>query len=106
MMRFLRATLFLVLGFIAVGTMPLSAEEGQRKVKDQVQPVYPEMAKSMNIAGVVRLEITITPQGNVKNTKVLGGHPMLADAAAKAVARWRYEPGAEETRIVAIDFKR
>ena len=32
-------------------------EEAPAKLKDQVQPVYPEMAKTMDITGVVRLEI-------------------------------------------------
>jgi len=105
-MRFLRTMLLLMLALSTAGSIPLRAEDGQRKIKDQVQPVYPEMARNMNITGVVRLEITITAQGNVKNTKVLGGHPMLADAASKAVSRWKYEAGPEETRIVSVDFKR
>ena len=104
-MKLVRIALLLILAFSAIASLPVSAEEGSRKVKDHVQPVYPEMAKNMHITGVVRLEVTITAQGAVKNTKILGGHPMLADAAVKAVSRWRYETGPEETRVVTIDFK-
>lgn len=104
-MKLVRSALLFVLAFSAIASLSASAEEGTRKVKDHVQPVYPEMARNMHITGVVRLEVTITAQGVVKNAKVLGGHPMLADAAVKAVSRWKYEAGPEETRVVSIDFK-
>lgn len=81
------------------------ADEG-RKVKQQVQPVYPELAKVNNISGSVRLEIVISPQGSVKQVKILGGNPVLADAAERAVKNWKYEAGTEETRTVTVDFKR
>lgn len=104
-MKLMRSALLFILAFSAVASLTVSAEEGARKIKERVQPVYPETAKNMHITGVVRLEVTITTQGAVKNAKILGGHPMLADAAVKAVSRWRYEAGPEETRVVSIDFK-
>ncbi len=76
-----------------------------RKVKSQVPPAYPELAKTMHLQGTVKVEITISPTGAVTNTKVIGGHPVLADAAVKAVQKWRYDNGPEETRIVSFDFK-
>jgi protein TonB len=90
-----------VLVFALVG--PASAAD-ERKIKSQVPPVYPELAKSMHIQGTVKVEITISPSGNVTNAKVVGGHPVLADAAVKAVKNWRYDSGPEETRIVSFDF--
>ena len=92
---------------IALGLMfaaPAMAQE--RKAKDSVPPVYPEMAKSMHLAGTVKVQITITPQGQVRDAKIIGGHPLLADAAVRAISKWRYEPGAEETKVVQVDFKR
>lgn len=94
--------LMLVLMFCSA----LYAEDSARKLKQQVNPIYPEMARNMNLSGTVRLQVTITSQGNVKEAKVLGGHPLLADAALRAVERWKYEPGQEEVRTVTIDFKR
>jgi TonB family protein len=81
------------------------ANDDARKIKQQVQPAYPELAKSMHIQGSVRLELVVSPTGSVKSVKVLGGHPVLADAAEKAVKNWKYEAGQEETRTVTIDFK-
>ncbi len=41
----------------------------------------------------------------VKNTKLVGGHPILAGAALDAVKKWRYESGSEEsTGIVEFHF--
>ena len=87
-----------------VFAFPAMAQE--RKAKDSIPPVYPEMAKSMHLAGSVKVQITITPQGQVKDAKILGGHPLLADAAMRAISKWRYEPGTEETKVVQVDFKR
>lgn len=81
----------------------LRAED--RKVKTQVDPVYPELAKNMHLNGTVRVEVTVNEQGSVKNTKVVGGNPVLADAAVKAVQKWRFEPGPEETKVLTFDFK-
>lgn len=105
MMNFLRALLLLLVGLAALTMLPAFAADSARKVKEQVAPVYPEMAKTMNISGSVRLLVTVTAQGTVKSTKVLGGHPMLADAAVRAVKNWKYEPGPEETVNLTLNFK-
>ena len=41
--------------------------------------------------------------GAVKNPKLVGGHPILANAAMDAVRKWRYEAAAEETTGV-VEF--
>lgn len=88
----------------AAGQQP----EGEitRKVKSKVSPTYPDIAKRMNINGVVKLIVVVAPNGSVKSTKVLGGHPMLASAAEDAVKKWKFEPGPEESSgIVEFSFK-
>jgi TonB family protein len=72
-------------------------EHGGRKVKSAVKPDYPAVARQMHVAGTVRLEATVTPDGKVRDTKVLGGSPLLAQEAATAVKKWRYEETAKET---------
>jgi TonB family protein len=83
----------------------VSLADDSRKIKQQVAPVYPELAKQNHITGSVKLEVVITPQGGVRTVKVLGGNPVLADAAERAVKNWKYESGSEETRTVTVDFK-
>jgi TonB family protein len=80
--------------------------QNNRKVKTSVQPVYPELAKKNNIQGTTRLEVTISADGSVKSVKVLGGSPVLAQAATDAVKKWKYEPAPNETSaVLSFDFK-
>lgn len=79
-------------------------DELPRKVKSRVAPVYPALARQMNISGVVKVQITVAPNGTVKTTKLVGGHPLLANAAIDAVKKWRFENGAEDTTGI-VEFK-
>jgi len=79
-------------------------EEVTRKAKSKVAPTYPELAKRMSIAGVVKVQVVVAPNGSVKTTKVVGGHPLLVNAAVDAVKKWRFESAAEETTGV-VEFK-
>ena len=87
----------------------LMAEQGTeitRKVKTKVSPVYPDLARRMNISGVVRLAITVAPNGAVKNINPIGGHPLLVTAAQEAVKRWKFEPASEENSgVVELTFR-
>jgi protein TonB len=58
------------------------------------------MAQRMNIRGTVQLELLVGRDGSVKDVRVMGGHPLLAEAGIKAVKEWRYEPGAKESQVV------
>src|SRR5689334_12663482 len=68
-----------------------------RKVVNRVVPSYPELAKTMNLHGTVKVEALVLPNGSVKSTKIVGGHPVLAQAAERAVQKWRWVPAAKET---------
>jgi TonB family protein len=82
-----------------------AAESSNRKLKTQERPAYPELARKLHITGMVRLEVKVAPDGKVKSVVVKGGNPVLADAAEKAIAKWRYAPGEEETLSVEVNFK-
>jgi TonB family protein len=75
-----------------------------RKVKSKVSPLYPEIARKMNLGGVVKLQVIVAPNGVVKETKVIGGNPILVNAALDAVKKWRFEPASEESAGV-LEFK-
>ena len=79
-------------------------EELSRKAKTKVVPIYPDFARRMNIVGTVRLAVTVTPNGAVKNLKPIGGHPVLVNAAMEAVKQWKFEPGPTESSGV-VEFK-
>ena len=75
-----------------------SSSNADRKIVARVTPIYPELAKKMHIHGVVRVEATIRPNGQVKSTRVLGGNPVLVEAASAAVRKWKYVPTDSETK--------
>jgi TonB family protein len=62
-----------------------------RKIKD-VKPVYPAIAQSAHVGGVVVIEATIGPDGKVIDAKVLRSVPLLDQAALDAVRQWEYTP--------------
>jgi TonB family protein len=72
-------------------------DHGGRKVKSSVKPAYPDVARQMHITGTVHLEATVTPDGRVRDTRVIGGSPLLAQEASNAVKKWKYEEAAKET---------
>jgi len=77
-----------------------------RKVVSRVNPEYPPLARTMSIAGTVRIEAVVEGNGVVKTAEVKGGHPMLAEAALRAVKRWKWESANRETHeIVELKFQ-
>ena len=87
-----------------VGAQTSQSEEIVRRAKSKVQPFYPDLARKMNITGTVKIEVTVSPNGTVKEARIVGGHPLLANAALDAAKKWRFEPAAGESTGV-IDFK-
>jgi len=72
----------------------------------RVAPTYPELAQRMHIHGVVRIEAIVRPNGSVRSTRVLGGSPVLVDAAGDAVKKWKFETGQNETtQVVQVSFE-
>ena len=59
----------------------------------------------MNLTGTVQLQVVVCADGTVKDVSVLGGHPLLADAAIRAVREWKFRPGPRETvEMVKLSF--
>jgi protein TonB len=57
-----------------------------------VAPVYPAIAQSAKISGIVIIEATIGRDGTVIETRVLRSVPLLDKAAVDAVRQWRFTP--------------
>lgn len=82
------------------------SSSSDRKVATRVTPVYPDLAKKMHIRGVVRLEAIVRPNGSVKSTRILGGNPVLVEAAQDAVGKWKFEPSqSETTEVLQVAFE-
>ena len=57
-----------------------------------VNPVYPPIAQSARIQGIVIIEATISEQGRVINARILRSVPLLDQAAIDAVRQWEFTP--------------
>ncbi len=71
-----------------------------RRLKAGPPPEYPELAQKMKIKGAVQVEASVRRDGTVKEVRVIGGHPLLADALVKAVRGWQYAPAAKDSVVV------
>jgi TonB family protein len=101
---------FALLGFVSLQRSAFSQETNQeatkRKATAKVPPKYPPLARQLKLSGKVRVEVIVSPDGHVKGTRIIGGNPLLAEAALDAIRMWRYETGAKETtELVEIEFK-
>ena len=97
------------LAVATLGSISLLSQEGdapgsKRRVKVMGKPQYPDLAKKLNLTGVVKIEVIIGTDGKVKRTRVVGGHPVLASEAEKAAMQSEFEPGPKETSEI-IEFK-
>lgn len=95
---------------IAICTLLLAAgsyaaDEADRKVVHREDAEYPQIAAKNNIHGTVKLKIWISADGTVRRLEYIGGHPLLAESALKAVKNWKYQPTtSESTSQVEIKF--
>ena len=86
-------------------TRGFAEDRPERKIRIKVSPVYPAIARTMGLSGVVRVQVVVSPNGSVKETKVIGGHPILVTAAVDAVKKWKFDPAsAETTGTLEIEF--
>ncbi len=89
--------------FIPAATM-------EKLVTHRVDPDYPAAARPENLRGVILLDVVISREGTVVQTRALNGPDVLARAAESAMRWWRFEPyllngkpAAVETSV-AVEF--
>ena len=100
------AMVIVLLAGISLGQHSSPPANSQRKVTSRVAPQYPELAHQLHIRGVVKVEAQVRANGTVKAARVLGGNPVLADAALAAVEKWRFEALQTETvELVQVSFE-
>jgi TonB family protein len=81
-------------------------EFSSRHVHHYVRPSLPETAKRMNLKGIVKLEVEISPAGKVTSIKPVGGHPLLINSAMYAVKAWEFDAAPQTTTaVVSVSFE-
>lgn len=100
------AVAIIVMSFTQLQAQSVSSSASERKVVERVAPAFPELARRMHIHGTVKIEAVVRPNGLVKSTRVLGGNPVLVEAASDAVKKWKFEPASSEsTEVVQLTFE-
>lgn len=99
----LLAKYWVIVALMVLVALTAAGQQGRRTISNP-QPEYPDVARKMNLSGVVRIEVVIGSDGEIKNAKVVGGHPVLADASMKALKKWKYAVGPSETKEL-LEFK-
>ena len=74
-----------------------------RSKSGAIKVVFPEQARRMRIFGTVRLQLILGQGGQVREVKVLGGNPLLADAAQQSVRSARFE--GNEPCVIFFEYK-
>ena len=87
----------------SLGVANLRAQES-RKVIYNPAPVYPETAKRLRLTGVVKVQIVVGPDGHIKETNIIGGHPVLVGVVEEALKSWKYAPSSGET-TAQLEFR-
>lgn len=99
-----KATQLLLVMGLGLSALTLRAQEN-RKVLNNPTPTYPETARQFRLSGVVKVEVVIAPSGQIKDVKVIGGHPLLVNAVQETLKNWKYAPASSETTaILAFNF--
>lgn len=96
---FLLVLLALVLSAFQIRPAAAQDDEttGSRKVLAKVVPKYPEIARTMNLTGTVKLAALVQANGNVKSVEIKGGNPLLVQSAQRAVLEWKWEKADHES---------
>jgi TonB family protein len=71
------------------------------RLKD-AKPVYPPIAQSARVQGVVLIEAILGEAGTVVNARVVRSIPLLDAAALDAVSRWQFVPTQVDGHPVAV----
>ena len=94
-----------VLVAASAGWMAAQEITTTRKVLKTVAAQYPSVLKRRGIGGTVKLKVQVNPNGTVKDAQVLGGNPILADCAVKAVKQWVFVSSEKEESIeISVGF--
>lgn len=70
---------------------------------NQVQPVYPQIAKTAHVQGTVGLHAIISKDGSIQQLDYVSGPMLLMKAAMDAVKQWRYKPTLLNDEPIEVD---
>lgn len=76
----------------AGGPVRIGGDVKEPLIIRKVPPVYPPIAQSAGVEGIVIIEALIETNGTVREAKVLRSQPLLDEAAIDSVRQWVFTP--------------
>src|SRR6202142_2624205 len=73
------------------------------KMLRQIQPMYPQIAKTAHVQGTVILHAIISKDGTVQELQYISGPALLMRSAMDAVRQWKYQPTLLNGEPVEVD---
>src|ERR1700722_19248153 len=71
----------------------IAPEEMWNRVTQCTFPKYPALAIASHITGTIDIGLGVSPEGDVgRNSRLLDGHPLLAQPAMDALRQWKFRP--------------
>ncbi|MBN1567778.1 MAG: energy transducer TonB [Acidobacteria bacterium] len=94
--------LFICCQFALYGQVKLDQNAAEALLLERPIPVYPQLARRARVEEIVKLFITVSESGFVKNYGVISGHPLLTESAIQSVMQSRYKPYISEGKAVSF----
>jgi TonB family protein len=102
------ATLF-AFSSILSAEIRVSTDDAMKAAVKKTAPEYPAMAKQMHVAGKVEVQVTIDPEGNVEDVKIVSGNSLLTSGVVSAVKKWKFTPfsadGSPTKAVASLEFE-
>ena len=106
------AFLTLLIGSAVAEPIRVQDDEVRKSAIQKSQPVYPPIARQMNLSGRVLVDAIVSETGSVEKVDIVTGNPILAAAAQNAAKNWKFQPfqvngkATEAVVRLAFDFSR
>jgi TonB family protein len=106
MLKILIITGLLALTGWAVLAQTVGTDGGPKVIKAVAPKSYPPIARASRAGGKVLVKVTLNPAGEVTATKMISGHPLLAQISVETAKRWLFSAAdkQEAERFVELEF--
>jgi len=99
-----RCKMWVLVIAVSLAVLPARAEDTGPRWSHSEMPSYPSLLRNLKIGGHVKILVTLTTDGKVKQTTVRGGNPMLAELSCMAVKKWVATAPSDGKVEVDFDF--
>jgi protein TonB len=81
--------------------IPAKFLDNSPRARFQPAPIYPHEGKMQGLRGEVLVEFTVDENGNVIDPRVIhSSNRIFEETSLRAVAKWKFEPGRRDARVV------